>query len=104
LSFRPGKISCMDGLTVIALICGLVVGLLLGSLCGWAIVRARQQADSAHAQMLIAQSHGEAAAARAEAAQSRAEVAQARSDVAEARSEALAAPAHLRNATPLWIG
>jgi DNA recombination protein RmuC len=83
----------MDGVTVIALICGLVVGLLLGSLCGWAIVRARQQADSAHAQMLIAQSHGEAVAARAEAAQARAEVAQARSDVAEARSVASAAQA-----------
>jgi DNA recombination protein RmuC len=93
LSLRPGKISSMDGVTVIALICGLVVGLLLGSLCGWAIVRARQQADSAHAQMLIAQSHGEAVAARAEAAQARAEVAQARSDVAEARSVASAAQA-----------
>ena len=51
------------------------------------------QADSAHAQMLIAQSHGEAASARTEAAQARAETAQARSDVAEARSEAAAAHA-----------
>jgi DNA recombination protein RmuC len=81
----------MDGVTVIALICGLVVGLLLGSVAGWAIARARQQSDTAHAQMLIAQSHGDAANARAEAAQARAEVAQARSDVADARSEAAAA-------------
>ena len=83
----------MDGVTVIALICGLVVGLLLGSLAGWAIARARQQSDTAHTQMLIAQSHGDAATARAEAAQARAETAQARSDVAEARGDAAAAQA-----------
>ena len=83
----------MDGVAVIALICGLVVGLLLGSIAGWAIARARQQSDTAHAQMLIAQSHGDAAAARAEAAQARADVALARSDVAEARGEAAAAQA-----------
>jgi len=93
LSSRPGSIASMDGVTVIALTCGLLVGLLLGSLAGWAIARARLQADSAHAQMLIAQSHGEAASARTEAAQARAETAQARSDVAEARSEAAAAHA-----------
>jgi DNA recombination protein RmuC len=93
LSLRPGKISSMDGVTVMALICGLVVGLPLGSIAGWAIARARQQADSAHAQMLIAQAHGEAATARAEAAQARAEVAQARSDIADARGEAAAAQA-----------
>ena len=81
----------MDGVTVIALICGLAVGLLLGSIAGWAIARARQQSNTAHAQMLIAQSHGDAATARAEAAQARAEAAQARGDVAEARSEAAAA-------------
>jgi DNA recombination protein RmuC len=93
LSLRPGKILPMDGVTVIALIGGLVVGLPLGSIAGWLIARARQYADSAHAQMLIAQSHGEAATARAEAAHARAEVAQARSDIAEARSEAAAAQA-----------
>jgi DNA recombination protein RmuC len=93
LSSHPGKISSMDGVTVIALICGLVVGLLLGSLAGWAIARARQQSDTAHTQMLIAQSHGDAATARAEAAQARAETAQARSDVAEARGDAAAAQA-----------
>jgi DNA recombination protein RmuC len=91
LSLRPGKIVPMDGVTVIALIGGLVVGLLLGSIAGWLIARARHDADSAHAQMLIAQSHGEAATARAEAAHARAEAAQARSDIAEARSEAAAA-------------
>jgi DNA recombination protein RmuC len=93
LSSRPGKISTMDGVAVIALTCGLVVGLLLGSVAGWAIARARQPSNTAHAQMLIAQAHGEAATARAEAAQARADVAQARTDVAEARGEAAAAQA-----------
>ena len=93
LSSRPGKISFMDGVTVIALICGLVVGLPLGSIVGWVIARARQQSDTAHAQMLIAQSQSDAATARAEAAQARAEVARARSDAAEARTEAAAAQA-----------
>jgi DNA recombination protein RmuC len=83
----------MDGVTVIALIGGLLAGLLLGSIAGWMIARARQYADSAHTQMLIAQSHGEAATARAEAAHARTEAAQARSDIAEARSEAAAAQA-----------
>src|SRR5215208_6055756 len=99
LSSRPGKISTMDGVAVIALICGLLVGLLLGSAAGWAVARARQQSNTAHAQMLIAQAHGEAATARAEAAQARADVAQARSDVAEARGEAAAAQARAAEAS-----
>jgi DNA recombination protein RmuC len=93
LSSSPGKISPMDGVTVIALICGLVLGTLLGSIAGLLIARARQQSDTAHAQMLIAQSHSDAASARAEAAQARAEAAHARSNVAEARTEAAAAHA-----------
>jgi DNA recombination protein RmuC len=93
LSSCPGKIVSMDGVTVIALIGGLLAGLLLGSIAGWMIARARQYADSAHTQMLIAQSHGEAATARAEAAHARTEAAQARSDIAEARTEAAAAQA-----------
>jgi DNA recombination protein RmuC len=91
LSSGPGKICPMDGVTVIALISGLVMGILLGSIAGWVIARARQQSDTAHTQMLIAQSHSDAATARAEAAQARAEAARARSDVAEARTEAAAA-------------
>jgi DNA recombination protein RmuC len=89
----------MDGVAVVALICGLLVGLLLGSAAGWAVARARQQSNTAHAQMLIAQAHGEAATARAEAAQARADVAQARSDVAEARGEAAAAQARAAEAS-----
>jgi DNA recombination protein RmuC len=93
LSPRPGKISFMDGVTVITLICGLVLGILLGSIAGWWIAQARQQSDTAHTQMLIAQSHTDAATARAEAAQARAEAARAHSDVAEARTEAASAQA-----------
>jgi DNA recombination protein RmuC len=93
LSSSPGKISPMDGVTVIALICGLVMGILFGSIAGWVIARARQQSDTAHAQMLIAQSQGDAATARAEAAQARAEAAGARGDLAEARTEAADAQA-----------
>src|SRR4029450_1472902 len=93
LSSSPGKISPMDGVTVMALICGLVLGTLLGSIAGLLIARARQQSDTAHGQMLIAQSHSDAATARAEAAQARAEAAHARSNVAEARTEAAAAHA-----------
>jgi DNA recombination protein RmuC len=93
LSSSPGKISPMDGVTVLAMICGLVMGILLGSIAGWVIARARQQSDTAHVQMLIAQSHSDAATARAEAAQARAEAARARGDVAEARTEAAAAQA-----------
>ena len=90
---RPGKILSMDSLTVIALIGGLLVGLPLGSIAGWLIARARQHADFAHVQMLIAQSQREAATARAEAAHARAEAAQARSDIADARADAAAAQA-----------
>lgn len=93
MSLRPGKIVPMDAVTVIALIAGLVIGLLVGAISGWLVARARQQANAGQVQMLIAQSHGEAATARAEAAHARAETAQARSDVAEARSEAAAAQA-----------
>jgi DNA recombination protein RmuC len=93
LSLWPGKILSMDAVTVIALIAGLVMGLLIGAISGWMIARARHQADAGQVQVLIAQSHGEAATARAEAAHARAEAAQVRGDVAEARSEAAAAQA-----------
>jgi DNA recombination protein RmuC len=97
----------MDGLTVVALISGLVLGLLLGALASVAISRARRDTDEAksetylaqtrtelaHAQTLVAQSRNEAAQARAETAQARTETAQARGDIAEVRAEAAAAQA-----------
>ena len=93
LSLCPGKILSMDAVTVIALIAGMVMGLLIGAISAWMIARARQHSDAGQVQVLIAQSHGEAATARAEAAHARAEAAQVRSDVAAARSEAAAAQA-----------
>ncbi len=100
----------MDGSTVITLVCGLVLGLLLGALAAWAISRARRDTDAAqanahlahtrtelaHAQTVVAQSRGEAADARAEAAQARTEVAQARADLAEIRGGAGTAVAEAR--------
>jgi len=97
----------MDGVAVVALLGGLVVGLMLGALAGLAVARARRDTETAqtdahlahtrtelaHAQTLIAQSRAETAAAKTEAAQTREEVARFRADVAEARSEASAAQA-----------
>ncbi len=97
----------MEGVAVVALLGGLVVGLLLGALAGLSVARARRDTDAAqadahlahtrtelaNAQTLIAQSRTETAAAKTEAAQSREEVARFRADVAEARSEASAAQA-----------
>ena len=97
----------MDGVAVVALLGGLVVGLMLGALAGLAVARARRDTETAqtdahlahtrtelaHAQTLIAQSRTETAAAKTEAAQAREEVARFRADVAEARSEASAAQA-----------
>ena len=102
-----GKIEPMDGMTVFALLCGLVVGAVVGALAGVQVARARRETDVArtdahlaqtrtdlaHAQTLVAQSRSEAATARAEAAQARADAADARSDVSEARAEAAGAQA-----------
>lgn len=101
MSVGPGKIDCMDGLTVTVLIGGLVLGLLTGGLAGLLITRARRDTDAAradahlantrselaHAQTLVAQSRSETAAARTEAAQHRTESAQSRADVAHSRAE-----------------
>ncbi|HEX8510786.1 MAG TPA: DNA recombination protein RmuC [Propionibacteriaceae bacterium] len=97
----------MDGLTLLALLAGLVLGLLLGSLAGLAVTRARRDADNAkadanlaqtrtelaHAQTSVAQSRSETAQARAEAAHARTDAATSRGDIAEARAEAAAAQA-----------
>jgi len=97
----------MDGLTVAALVSGLVLGLMLGGLASLAISRARRDTETAkgetylaqtrtelaNAQTLVAQSRSEVAQARAETAHARTEAAQARGDVAEVRAEAAAAQA-----------
>jgi DNA recombination protein RmuC len=97
----------MDGLTVLVAVCGLVLGLLLGTLVSIAVARARRDAETAkadahlaqtrtelaHAQTMVAQSRTEAAQARAETAHARTEAAQSRGDIAEVKAEAAAAQA-----------
>jgi DNA recombination protein RmuC len=97
----------MDGMTVAAVLGGLLIGLLLGAMAGLLVRRARRdtdvaradaqlaqtRTDLAHAQTLVAQSRTEASTARTEAAQARADVADSRAAVAEARAEASAAQA-----------
>ena len=101
LSVGPGKIDGMDGLTVTALIGGLLLGLLVGGFAGLLVTRARRDTEAAradahlantrselaHTQTLVAQSRSEAAQARTEAAQHRTESAQSRADVAGSRAE-----------------
>lgn len=97
----------MDEMTVIAVVCGLVIGLLLGAVVCLAVTRARRDTDTAraeahlaqtrtelaHAQTLAAQSRAEVAQTRAEAAHARTEAAQSRGDIAEVKAEASAAQA-----------
>ena len=85
----------MDGFTVAALLCGLVLGLLLGALTAWTVARSRREVHSAQAESRLASARTElanaqavASAARGEAAQARMETAQARSETAQVRSEA----------------
>ncbi len=97
----------MDVGAVVALLGGLVLGLLLGWLISQAVGRARRETDGArtdvghaqsraelaHAQTLVAHARSEAAEARAEASQARTEIAVARQAGADARAEAAAAQA-----------
>jgi DNA recombination protein RmuC len=85
----------MDGFTVAALVCGLVLGLLVGALTALTVARSRREVQSAQAQSQLAHARTElanaqaaAAAARGEAAQARMETAQARSETAQVRTEA----------------
>jgi DNA recombination protein RmuC len=97
----------MDVAAVLALLGGLVLGVLIGWLLAVVVGRARQEADGArtdagaaatraeiaHAQTLVAHARSEAAEARSEAAQARTEIAVARQSAADARAEAAAAQA-----------
>ena len=85
----------MDGITVAALVCGLVLGLLVGALTALTVARSRREVQSAqvesqlaHARTELANAQAVAAAARGEAAQARMETAQARSETAQVRTEA----------------
>ncbi|MFL6026571.1 MAG: DNA recombination protein RmuC [Friedmanniella sp.] len=85
----------MDGFTVTAMVCGLVLGLLVGALTALMLARSRREVQSAQLESQLAQArtelanaHAVAAAARGEAAQARMETAQARSETAQVRTEA----------------
>jgi DNA recombination protein RmuC len=85
----------MDGFTVAALVCGLVLGLLVGAFTALTVGRARREVQAAtaesqlaHARTELANAQANAAAARGEAAQARMETAQARSETAQVRTEA----------------
>jgi len=85
----------MDGSTIAALVCGLVLGLLVGAAAALVVARARREVQAAtvdsqlaQARTELAQAHAAASTARGEAAQARLETAQARSETAQVRTEA----------------
>lgn len=88
----------MDGPSLAALLCGLVVGLALGGLAAWLLLRARLEVGQAGADAELARARGETAAARGDVAGARVEVAEARAEVAAARQEAAEASAALAGA------
>jgi DNA recombination protein RmuC len=97
----------MDVLVVVALACGLVLGIAVGAVAALFVARSRGDSQAAAAQAVAAEARSDIAQARAEAAQARVEAAQARSElargaadlaeshaaVADARAEAAAAQA-----------
>ena len=91
------------------LITGLVLGLAVGVLATWLVVRTRQQAteatgkatsaaEAAHARSELAAVKAEAAQSRADLARETADAARARQETAEARAERAAAEAQLADA------
>lgn len=87
----------MDVTTVVAMLSGLVIGMLVGAAVAGVVLRSRRDAsearDEGQARAELAQTQTLAAEARSESSQTRAELAQARTDVAEARAVAAAAQA-----------
>src|SRR5690606_29624150 len=100
LSVTPGRIASMDVTTVVAVVSGLLIGMIVGAAVAGLVLRSRSDARTARdesrstlARAELAQAQTLAAEARSESAQARAELAQARADVAEARALASAAQA-----------
>lgn len=90
----------MDVTTVVAVVSGLLIGMIVGAAVAGLVLRSRSDARTARdesrstlARAELAQAQTLAAEARSESAQARAELAQARADVAEARALASAAQA-----------
>ncbi len=92
----------MNGSVVVALLGGLVLGLVVGCLAAWLVLRsrlelgaardeaglARVRADQAHAHNQAAEARTEAATARAENARSLGQIAEARAEMARAQAQA----------------
>lgn len=84
----------MDAVTVVALVCGLVLGLALGALGGLLLTRMRREAEAAQAREETARVRADLAEIRAGAAAELGELrAGAAAEIAEARAEAAAAQA-----------
>ncbi len=97
-----GKIDDMDGFGVAALVCGLVLGVLVGAIAALVVARSRREVSAAtdrteaaqlrtelaQAQAATASARGEAERFRAETAQVRGEVERFRADLAESRADA----------------
>lgn len=84
----------MDSTGIVVLLAGLLIGVAVGGLAVWTMLRARARAETAEVTATAAQTRGDlahaeahAAQARTEAAQIRTEAALARADMHEARSE-----------------
>ncbi|MDO5682149.1 MAG: DNA recombination protein RmuC [Propionibacteriaceae bacterium] len=78
----------MDASTVMILGFSLVIGLALGGVVTWLLVRARMDSASARGDAEAERARAELAQAQAQAADARAQAADARSETAQARSEA----------------
>ncbi len=87
----------MDVTTVVAMLSGLVIGMVVGAAVAGVVLRSRQETTEAREESQsraeLAQAQTLAAEARSESSQSRSELSQARTDVAEARALASAAQA-----------
>ncbi len=77
----------MDASTVTTLLFSLVIGLAVGTVIAWLVLRARAESASAHNDAETERARAELADARAQAADARAQAADARSETAQVRSE-----------------
>lgn len=77
----------MDASTVTTLLFSLVIGLAMGTVIAWLVMRARAESTGAHNEADAERARAELADARAQAADARAQAADARSETAQVRSE-----------------
>ncbi len=87
LSDASGRVNGMDGLSFLLLLTGLLLGLVVGALAAWLVLRSRVDARVHADAATLADLRADASAARSEAAQSRAALADARGEVERRRAE-----------------